>query len=157
MNEPLSKINLAQWNTSDTPISEIRPCNYSWSWFLYLDFCIHEYTVNWFANPIIGHVQSVQNVQSCLLIIFQHKPISLQCSWLSVEQPITLDWAFYRHHWEFPIHRKIIPMLTCPKQYSRFHIDFMQSSPFWHKNIMRISITLSKNLCMLNSRALIAH
>ena len=32
----------------------------------------------------IGHV----NVQSCLLIIFKHRPISLQSSWLSAEQPI---------------------------------------------------------------------
>ena len=24
------------------------------------------------------------------------------------------DWVLYKHHWEFPIHKKIIPMLTCP-------------------------------------------
>ena len=46
--------------------------------------------------------------------IFQHKPISLQYSWLSVEQPIRIDRLFYKHHWEFPINKKIIPMLTCP-------------------------------------------
>ena len=38
-----------------------------------------------FYTPLaIGHV----NVQSCLLIIFQYQPISLQYSWQSVEQPI---------------------------------------------------------------------
>ena len=37
--------------------------------------------MQWFA---IGHV----DVQSCLLIIFQYQPITLQYSWLSVEQPI---------------------------------------------------------------------
>ena len=31
-----------------------------------------------------GHI----NVQSCHLIIFQYQPISLQYSWLIVEQPI---------------------------------------------------------------------
>ena len=52
------------------------------------------------------------NVQSCLLIHFQYKPISLQYSWLSVEQPIRIDWVVYKHHWEFPINKKIIPKLT---------------------------------------------
>ena len=33
---------------------------------------------------VIEHV----DIQSCLLIIFQHKPISLQYIWLSVGQPI---------------------------------------------------------------------
>ena len=61
-------------------------------------------------SPWIGHV----NVQSCLLINFQYKPISLQYSWLSVEQPIRIDWELYKHHWEFPINKKIIPMLICP-------------------------------------------
>ena len=59
---------------------------------------------------LIGHV----NVQSCLLIIFQHQPISLKYSWLSVEQPIRFDWVLYRYHREFPIHKKMIPMLKCP-------------------------------------------
>ena len=40
---------------------------------------------------IIGHV----NVQSCLLIIFQYQPISLQYSWLSVEQPIRVVYVVY--------------------------------------------------------------
>ena len=57
----------------------------------------------------IGHV----NVQSCLLINFLYKPISLQFSWLSVEQPIRIDCVFYRHHWQFPINKKTIPMLIC--------------------------------------------
>ena len=50
----------------------------------------------------IGHV----NVQSCLLINFLYKPISLQFSWLSVEQPIRIDCVLYNHHWEFPIQRR---------------------------------------------------
>ena len=54
--------------------------------------------------------------QSCLLIISQHQPISLQYSWLSVEQPIRIEWVLYKHHWEFPINKKTIPMLTCPIQ-----------------------------------------
>ena len=37
-----------------------------------------------------GHL----NVQSCLRIIFQHQPISLQCSWLSVEPPIRFWLSF---------------------------------------------------------------
>ena len=58
----------------------------------------------------IGHV----NVQNCLLIDFQYKPICLQFPWLSVDQPIRIDWVLYKHHREFPIYRKTIPMLTCP-------------------------------------------
>ena len=57
----------------------------------------------------IGHV----DVQSCLLINSQYKPISLQYCWLSVEQPIRIDWV-YKHHWEVPINKKIIPTLSCP-------------------------------------------
>ena len=34
--------------------------------------------------------------------------------WLSVEPPIRIDLVWYKHHWEFPINKKIIPMLTCP-------------------------------------------
>ena len=44
-------------------------------------------------------------------------PISLQYSWLSVEQPIIIDWVLYKHKWEFPIHKKIIPLLTVPIRY----------------------------------------
>ena len=58
----------------------------------------------------IGHV----NVESCLLIIFQYQLISWQFSWLSVEKSIRIDRVLYKHHWEFPIHKKIIPMLICP-------------------------------------------
>ena len=61
------------------------------------------------TTTLIRHV----NVQSCLLINSQYKPISLQYCWLSVEQPIRIDWV-YKHHWEVPINKKIIPTLTCP-------------------------------------------
>ena len=63
---------------------------------------------------ILGHAY----VQSCLLIIFQYHPISLQFSWLSVEQPnrIWHGLVLYKHHWEFPIAYMIrnITMLTSP-------------------------------------------
>ena len=45
-------------------------------------FCFLSYVSLSFTLQI-GHV-----IQSCLLIIFQHQPISLQYSWLSFEQPI---------------------------------------------------------------------
>ena len=60
------------------------------------------------GDMLIGH----SNVQSCLLIDFKCKPISLQYSWLSVEQPIRVDWVLYMHHWQFQINKKTIPMLT---------------------------------------------
>ena len=41
-------------------------------------------------------------VQSCLLIDNQYKPISLQYTWLSVEQPIRIDWVLYKYCWEYP-------------------------------------------------------
>ena len=44
------------------------------------------------AQHLIGHVV---NVQSCLLIIFQYQPISLRYSWLSVEQPVRIDWVLW--------------------------------------------------------------
>ena len=31
----------------------------------------------------------------------------------SVEQPIRIDWVSYKHLWEFPINKKIIPMFPC--------------------------------------------
>ena len=37
-----------------------------------------------------------------------------QYSCLSVEQPFRVDFVLYKPHWEFPINKKIIPMLTCP-------------------------------------------
>ena len=45
------------------------------------------------------------NIQSCLLIIFQYQPISLQYSRLSVELLIQshFDWVLNMHHWEFPM------------------------------------------------------
>ena len=54
------------------------------------------------------------NVQSCIPIVTQYQPISLQYSWLAVEQPIRFWRVLYKHDWEFPIRKKIIPMLTCP-------------------------------------------
>ena len=50
-------------------------------------------------------------VQNCPLINLQYKPTSFQYSWLSVEQPIRIDWVLYKHCWEFPINKKTITML----------------------------------------------
>ena len=55
------------------------------------------------------------DVQRCLFIIFQHQPIYLPYSALSVEQFIRdFDWVLCKHLWEFPIHEKLIPKLTLP-------------------------------------------
>ena len=54
------------------------------------------------ASRWIGQV----NAQSCLLINFQYRQINLQFSWLSVEQPIRIDWVLNKHHLEFPINKK---------------------------------------------------
>ena len=80
--------------------SEIKHVRYSWT-------------------PSIWHA----NVQSWFLIDSQYKPISLQYSWLSVEQPIRIDWVLYKRHWDFPINKKIIPMLTCPIPYIATYSD----------------------------------
>ena len=75
---------------------------------------------------IIGHVI----VQSCLLINFQSKPISLQSSWLSVEQPIRIDGVLCKHHRKFPINKKIIPMLTYPIPVTYVSCMFNFLNPF---------------------------
>mgnify|MGYP001792829609 CR=1 FL=1 len=41
-------------------------------------------------------------VQSRLLIDNQYKLISMQYTWLSVEQPIRIDWVLCKHCWEYP-------------------------------------------------------
>ena len=51
-------------------------------------------------------------VQSCLPIIFQYQPISLQYYWPSDEQPIRFWLRVYKLHEAFPIYEKIIPILT---------------------------------------------
>ena len=56
-----------------------------------------------------GHI----SVQSCLYIEYQYKPISLQYSWLSVEQPIRIDWVLYECHWEVPINTKTKTSFYC--------------------------------------------
>ena len=48
------------------------------------------------------------NVQRCLLINFQYKPISLQYSWLSVDQPISIDLDLQSIIEIFPINYKTI-------------------------------------------------
>ena len=76
----------------------------------------------------IGYV----NFQSCLPINFQYNPIRFQYSWLSDEQPIRIVelifdepdyinrskskrlWEACKRLWEFPIQKKIIPILICP-------------------------------------------
>ena len=37
-----------------------------------------------------------------------------QIAVLRVNSRMDFDWVLYDHHWEFPIHEKIIPMLICP-------------------------------------------
>ena len=81
------------------------------SYSYYTMLCEHSDQVSYETKKsrikiIIRHV----NVQSCLLIIFQDQPISLQYSWLGVEQPIRIDWVLHKHLLEFPINKKIIPM-----------------------------------------------
>ena len=71
----------------------------------------------------IGHV----NIQSCLLINFLYKSISLQNSGLSFEQPIRIDWVLYKYHLEFPTNKKIIPLLTCPITITCLHMLFKTS------------------------------
>ena len=68
------------------------------------------------TSPMMLYEIRHVNVKNCLLIIIKYQPISLQCSWLGVEQPIRIDWVFYgyKHHWEFPTSKKIIRVLTCP-------------------------------------------
>ena len=56
--------------------------------------CIHKPQSFPKGIPCLWPIEHV-NVQSCLLIIFQYQPISLRFSWLSVDQPIRIDWVLY--------------------------------------------------------------
>ena len=74
-------------------------------------------TLNMCKNPevcaqnIIGHV--VVNIKSYLLIIFQIN--QWPCSTLDrvLNSQSDYDWVLYKHYWEFPFQKKLIPMLTC--------------------------------------------
>ena len=79
--------------------------------------CGYCFVLKSFQNKAHGIQKGMFNVQSCLLINFRYTPISLQSSWVSAEQPIRIDWLLYKHHREFPINEKIIPMLhVCPNK-----------------------------------------
>ena len=57
-------------------------------WWSHITCCLQQ---------LIGHV----NVRNCLLFIFQYQPITLQYSWLSVEQPIGFWLSDFFNTWEF--------------------------------------------------------
>ena len=82
---------------------------FSWLGLGFVVWGFRDFMVHIVLIPI-GHF----NVQSCLLINFRYKPISLHYSWLNVGQPIRIDWVLYNHNLEFRINKKIIPMLTRP-------------------------------------------
>ena len=103
--------------------------------------------------------------QNVALIIFQYKPINLQYSWLSVEQPIRIDWVLYKHHWEFLINKKIIPMLTCTKALMLWNIHVPVPVQWWVNSLLwvpipypllssrpPICIRVSQFLCTLGKR-----
>ena len=81
--------------------------------------CIPVFITAWFIS-----VFKVSDQQDMYLVIMpivfqnqptsllQNQPTSLQYSWLTDEHQLEFDWVLYNHHWEFPIHKKIIPMLT---------------------------------------------
>ena len=39
--------------------------------------------------------------------------------WLSVEQPIRIEWLLYKHHWEFTVHKKFIQLRALWSSISR--------------------------------------
>ena len=57
-------------------------------------------------NYLIWHVHN----QSCIHVILQYHPISLQ---LPLNSQSHLDGVLFKHHWEFPVQRKTIPLLSC--------------------------------------------
>ena len=78
---------------------------------LYITSCMSKYKI-WHDD-----------FRSCLLTIFQYWPISFQTIWLSVEQHIRLSLRVL-------IHKKIIPILTCP---IKFRISIPQAILQYHR------------------------
>ena len=72
----------------------------------------HWFSLGYQNSNLSGIVEYV-NVQSCLLLNLQYKPISLQYSWLSVEQPVRIECCI-SIIWNFQINKKTISMLACP-------------------------------------------
>ena len=74
------------------------------------------------------------NACYCSKLYSHYFPISTTCNHFAVG---TLDWVFksqsefdlvlYKHHWEFPIHEKIIPMLTWPNWTQNQTVNFINS------------------------------
>ena len=87
------------------------------------------------------------NVQSCLLIIFQYQPISLQYSWLSVEQPESGGRVLYMHHWEFPILKKTIPYNALLQSSIATYLTVLQGSSTTHPPDCCLRCRLSLSCC----------
>ena len=69
-------------------------------WFFKFSSCV---AVQYY---LIGHVHD----QSCIHVILQYHPISLQ---LQLNSQSHFDGVLLKQHWEFPVQRKTIPPLSC--------------------------------------------
>ena len=56
-------------------------------------------------NYLIGYVHD----QSCIHVILQYHPISLQ---LQLNSQSHFDGVLFKRHWEFPVQKKTIPLLS---------------------------------------------
>mgnify|MGYP001794387199 CR=1 FL=1 len=63
----------------------------------------------------IGHVNvNVESFLLIIIIIIQYRPTSLENYWLTDYCQSEFECNAYKHHWEFPINKKITPVLTSP-------------------------------------------
>ena len=57
-------------------------------------------------------IKIIRHVESWLLIICQYQSACSTPDLVS-DRESAFDWVLHKHNWEFPIRKKIIPMLTC--------------------------------------------
>ena len=93
-------------------------------------------------NYLIGHVHD----QSCIHVILQYHPISLQ---LQLNSQSQFDWVLFKHHWEFPVQKKTIPLLSCYSTFFLFQVEASATECFWYKNQQHTFTRMSKTASSL--------
>ena len=102
------------------------------------------------------------NVWSFLLINVRYKPISLQDSSLSVEQPIRIDWVMYKHHWEFQINKEDNSNVNMPYNWNvgiylswgEYDESVVARAPQYQEclhvpKLLKLMLILTQNICLM--------
>ena len=67
-----------------------------------------------------------------------------QLAVLLVNSRMDFDWVLHDHHWKFPIHEKIIPMLICPISYRMVMLTIVTLLQIVFTSVRRDKMLLGK-------------